>query len=195
MMGRKSNTEERRREIVAALRHEMATVGYERASTRSIAERAGLAPGLVHYHFSSKQEILHALVDELIADADQRWQTAAALLTDPRALLTAYIQARVGLGAESDAQQVRAWVSLIGEAMGQPGVRGRVAKWLGKDQKRLTGLFTDAGAKQPGQHAALLLAAILGSFSLHALRVSGVPVGYAEPELLVWVAGVLPTAE
>ena len=40
----------------------MADRGYERASVTAIAKAAGLTPGLVHYHFHNKKEILLALV-------------------------------------------------------------------------------------------------------------------------------------
>ena len=76
-MGRKPNTELRRQQIVAALLQEMAEAGYERASTKSIAARAGLAPGLLHYHFSSKEEILLELLEGLLADARARRESSS----------------------------------------------------------------------------------------------------------------------
>ncbi|GAA4908141.1 TetR family transcriptional regulator [Actinomycetospora succinea] len=33
-------------------------LGWGRVSTRAVAERAGVRPGLVHYHFASQQELL-----------------------------------------------------------------------------------------------------------------------------------------
>lgn len=188
-MGRKPNTEQRRAEIVEALRHEMAEVGYERASTKSIATRAGLAPGLVHYHFASKEAILLALVDRLIESAEQRFAESAGFAA--RARLAAFVATRVGLGAGSDPIQVRAWVGVIAETLGQAGVRERIGRWLAKDQARLAALFKAAGSRAPKPHAALLLAMILGSFSLHAIDVRGVPRGYALAQILAWLDAAL----
>ncbi len=186
-MGRRPNTELRREQIVDALQAEMAAAGFSRATTKSIAERAGLAPGLVHYHFKDKEAILHALVDRLIAKADARYTALSATSESPADKLRSYIAARVGEGAASDSEQVSIWVALIADAMGIPEVRDRLSAWLARDQKQLTGLFRSAGVGSPSAHAAQLISAVLGSFSLHALRVTGVPKGYAAPQLRAWL--------
>ncbi len=187
-MGRKPNTQQRRSQIVEAMRAELAEVGYERASIKSIAERAGLGAGLIHYHFASKQDILHALVDNLIEAADRRSDEVVAEVAGSEQQVAAWISSRVGLGRSHDAEQVRAWVAVIAEAMGQPGVRSRLAKWLARDHQWLTSQFQRSGAGESASaRAALLQAAILGSFSLRALHVPGLPRGFAEPELLRWL--------
>jgi TetR/AcrR family transcriptional repressor of bet genes len=189
-MGRKPNTELRRQQIADALLAELSTVGFERASIKSIAERAGLAPGLVHYHFKNKEEILLVLLDELIGQAERRYAELAASADSPVHTLRAFITARVGMGTGSDSKQVRAWVSIIGEAIGQKTVRRRVGKWLEASHAELSKLFAQAGVAMPEEHAAMLLAMILGSFSMHAVRVAGVPGGYAESGMLRWLEGV-----
>jgi TetR/AcrR family transcriptional repressor of bet genes len=190
-MGRKPNTELRRQQIIDALRQEMASIGFERASTRSIAEKAGLAPGLVHYHFKSKQEILLALVDNLIEDAERRFQGALQEGSTPAGRLAMFITTRVGLGPTADADQVKAWVGIFSEAMGQSKVRTRVAKWLRQDHERLAFMFEEAGVAEPGERAAALLSMILGSFSLFTLNVSGIPKGYAEKQAQLWLQATL----
>jgi TetR/AcrR family transcriptional repressor of bet genes len=165
----------------------MSTVGYERASTKSIAAKAGLAPGLVHYHFKSKQEILLALIDRLIEDAEDRFEQAMMTDESCKAKLTAFVTTRVGLGATADAEQVKAWVSILAEAMAQTKVRNRVSKWLSGDHSHLSTLLAEAGSATPAEHAATLLAMILGSFSLFAINVNGIPRGYAEPQILQWL--------
>ncbi|HZR34146.1 MAG TPA: TetR/AcrR family transcriptional regulator [Nevskia sp.] len=191
-MGRRSNTDQRRAQIIEALLGEMAAVGYERASVRSVAARAGLAPGLVHYHFHNKEEILLALVDGLIAQAEAGLAPVLDSAAAPARKLAAYVSSRVGLGVSADSEQVRAWVGVIAETMGQSKVRSRVARWLAKDHAQLATLFAQAGAEGAQELAASLLASILGSFSLHAIRVNGIPRGYAEPQLLRWLEAVLP---
>lgn len=190
-MGRRSNTDTRRQQIVAALAAEMAEGGYARASTRSIAERAGLAPGLVHYHFDSKEAILLALLEQLIASADARFEAAAEGAGHPPAILEAFVSARLGPGSEREAQQVGLWVNLIAEAMGMPEVRRRLSAWFAHDLRRLARLFRQCGASEPGAKAATLLSMLLGSFSLHAICVPGVPRGYAEAQTLAWLKTVL----
>jgi TetR/AcrR family transcriptional repressor of bet genes len=190
-VGRKPNTAVRRRQIIDALLSEMSTIGYERASTKSIAAKAGLAAGLLHYHFKSKQEILLALIDQLIADAEGRFSSVLDSRMEPAAKLAAYVSTRVGLGPQSDPEQVKAWVSILSEAMGQPAVQERVARWLSDDLKRVATLLIDAGSAEPQEHAATMLAMILGSFSLFALRPRGAPSGHAERQILAWLSMLL----
>ena len=69
-MPRPSNTEERQAQITGALMKVMAKRGYDGASVADIAKAARLTPGLVHYHFKSKQEILLAALRDLVARHD-----------------------------------------------------------------------------------------------------------------------------
>jgi len=64
-MARPSNTEARRSQIVDGLVMVLSERGYERSSVQAIASAAGLSPGLVHYHFKNKLEILVELVERL----------------------------------------------------------------------------------------------------------------------------------
>ena len=65
-MSRRPNTDKRRAEIVKALLAAMAEHGYEKATIQLIAQKAGMAPGLLHYHFASKREMLLELVKALV---------------------------------------------------------------------------------------------------------------------------------
>ena len=60
-MGRKKNTDQRRSEIIWALYECLADQGHEKVSIKAIAARAGLPHGLIHYHFTAKEEIIVAL--------------------------------------------------------------------------------------------------------------------------------------
>lgn len=64
MTGSKS-TEERRKEIVGAAWQLFITKGYEQTSTVDIMNAVGIAKGTLYYHFSSKEEILDALIEEV----------------------------------------------------------------------------------------------------------------------------------
>ncbi|WP_337062007.1 TetR/AcrR family transcriptional regulator [Kineococcus sp. G2] len=61
-----------RRRLLDAAAHLVAERGWAAVSTRALAERAGVAPGLVHYHFPSVQELrAEAAVDAARSVADQ----------------------------------------------------------------------------------------------------------------------------
>lgn len=57
-MGRRpGDPEVTRQAILDAARTEFAEAGYERATIRAIAARAGVDPALVHHHFGSKEDL------------------------------------------------------------------------------------------------------------------------------------------
>ncbi len=61
-------TGERQREILQAARQLFLTKGYEAASTADIMNAVGIAKGTLYYHFSSKEEILDALLEDITDD-------------------------------------------------------------------------------------------------------------------------------
>jgi AcrR family transcriptional regulator len=64
-MGRKSNAAAKRREIVNALFECLATKGHEKVTIKEIAFQAGVAPGVIHYYFKSKNDIVAGLMEQL----------------------------------------------------------------------------------------------------------------------------------
>ena len=67
MPGRKASEEARRHQILRAA-HEMATQhGLEALTVRSVAQRAGLSTGLVLFHFTTKDRLVVAVLDHLLA--------------------------------------------------------------------------------------------------------------------------------
>ena len=77
-MAARTNTDERRAQIVEGLLTVMAASGYEGATIVAIGKAAGLSSGLVHYHFATKDEVLLALVDRLVVGVRVRYEAAAA---------------------------------------------------------------------------------------------------------------------
>ncbi len=65
-MGRPSVKKERKLQITQGMMKVMATKGYDGASMPEIAKAAGLGQGLIHYHFKNKQEILVAVLSEIV---------------------------------------------------------------------------------------------------------------------------------
>ncbi len=60
-MRRDGNT---RAQLVEAAYRVLAKHGYESTSIKDIAREAGVSPGLVHYYFTNKEQLLGAVVDE-----------------------------------------------------------------------------------------------------------------------------------
>lgn len=166
-MARPSNTEHRRQEIVLGLMSAMAEKGYEKASIQSIAKAAGLSPGLIHYHFKTKLEILIALMNELSSKADERFEELAAEARSAEDKLMAYIDAALALGEGSDQNAVAAWVIIGAEAVRLEDVRSLYQEVISKHSRTLIELLThtalEAGNKLTKKHAEELATFIIAS--------------------------------
>ncbi len=184
-MSRRPNSEQRRGEIVSALLAVMAEHGYEKATIQLIAQQAGLAPGLLHYHFKTKAEILLALVGTLAELSQQRYHGFAAAATSAEEKLLAYINARLGKGPGADASAVAAWVMIGAEAIRQPEVRQVYQQALSAEmalvQSLLSGCLKERGkqVKNVKRLAATLLALMEGAFQLASAAPDVMPAGYA----------------
>lgn len=99
---RQQRADETRSALLDAALHEFAAHGFEGASTRAIASRAGTHQPQINYHFASKDALWRAAVDHLFARLDdllaEHRPGDAAVLTG-RALLAAEIRAFVHAAA------------------------------------------------------------------------------------------------
>jgi len=90
-----------RADLLEAALREFASVGFEAASTRAIAARAGVRQGQLTYHFETKGDLWRATVDHLFARFDIEFSaglssTVAAGSSDAVVLFEASIRALVG---------------------------------------------------------------------------------------------------
>jgi AcrR family transcriptional regulator len=67
--GRRAGSANTRGEILAAARHVFGEQGFETASVRKVAARAGVDPALVHHYFGSKQALFVSAM-QLPVDVD-----------------------------------------------------------------------------------------------------------------------------
>jgi TetR/AcrR family transcriptional repressor of bet genes len=201
-MGRPSNREERRGQIVAALATVMAREGYAHATIAAIAKEAGLASGLIHYHFEDKQAILVALVAELVARLEaRRVARLAGASGTPRARLHALVEAHVGLGNDADPSAVAAWVVVAAESLRQPEVRAIYAKAIATTLRRIELLLRAAlraerrSTRRSKELAAAITSAIEGAYLVHAAAPGVMPRGYAAPAIHALIDALIARAE
>lgn len=185
-MSRRPNTDARRAEIVQAMLAVIARHGYEKATIQAIAKQAGLAPGLIHYHFENKQAILVALIEAMAAAAREGFEAvSAATPSGPRPRLHAYLQARLGLGSGAAPEAVAAWVMIGAEAVRQEEVRTAYAAVVEEEMTFATALV-EASLAEAGRDpqaappiAAAVLALTAGAFQLASAVPSTLPRGFA----------------
>ncbi len=186
-MSRASNTDARRAQIVEALVHVMAKHGYDGASIADVAKRAGLAPGLVHYHFKNKLEILIEAVRALAATHATVLDAALAAQApdDAPAQLVAFVEIHLGLGAHADPDALACWVLMMAEALREARVRREVDRVLAELANRVAAIIRHGHAS--GQFscpdadaaAAALVATIQGYFAVAATARELIPSGSA----------------
>ncbi|MFO7959943.1 MAG: TetR/AcrR family transcriptional regulator [Nitriliruptoraceae bacterium] len=75
------SAEERREQLLDAAVEVIAEEGLNRATTRAITDRAGLALGAFHYVFASKDELLEAVIHRVVHDIDASMAETASALT------------------------------------------------------------------------------------------------------------------
>jgi TetR/AcrR family transcriptional repressor of bet genes len=197
-MPRPENTEERRAQIAQGLQKVMAKKGYDGASISDVAKEAGLAPGLVHYHFKNKLEILLVVLDRLgahhLAELDAR---IAEAYGDPQAELVRFIEHHLATGKTADAEALACWISLGGEALKDARVRRAYAAVLEASLSRLRAIIAQGAAsgvfeiRAPDAAAAGLLAAIQGYFVLAGTARSLIPRKTAAKTVIAMAAGLL----
>ena len=194
-MARPSNTEERRQQIVQGLLRVMAERGYERASIAEIARAAGLSAGLVHYHFTQKQEVLLALVEQLAARSGERVRSRLERTKGgARAQVDAFLDAFLATGEDADPDAVAAWVTISAEAVRQPEVRAAYEKVVRADLAGLEELVGAViGRRRARAVAAGLFAAVQGYFVLAAAAPELIPAGSAASTVKRMAAGLLDT--
>jgi TetR/AcrR family transcriptional regulator, transcriptional repressor of bet genes len=185
-MPRPSNTEQRRHEIIKAFLEVMATQGYAKATIAAIADKANLAPGLIHYHFKNKQEILLELIEQSSQLTMQRYQQNLVKAQSAKERLKAYIDARLAKSETDTSAFVAAWVVIGTEAIRQEEVRQAYEEALKKQQKIIEGLLeelTDKDKKSIRKMAGIIMAAIEGAFQLSVAAKNIMPQSYAAESL------------
>ena len=65
-MGRKSIAHKRREQILWALYDCLSEKGHEKVTINTIAAQAKLSPGIIHYYFKNKDEIISVLAEAII---------------------------------------------------------------------------------------------------------------------------------
>ena len=139
---RTAATAETRQKILQAAFRALSRKGYEHTTIKDIAEEAGVAQGLVNYHFKSKQGLVMAVLamccaemqlpgrDDALASALDAFEQFKSVLRSRRDVHRLYIQligvglhdAEVGAGILEDMRQNRGDVETIArEVLAQSG--------------------------------------------------------------------------
>jgi AcrR family transcriptional regulator len=164
LMGRKSNAPQRREQIVWALYDCLVEKGHEKVSVKEIAARADLPSGVIHYYFSSKDDIVsnlaEAIVDKYSTMLDER--LAEAITAEQR------IEFAIDFTVDFlifNRQLNRAFYNLIQMTFERKAL-GKVVRKMFKDyRERLADVFKDAGAGRESKMLGAALVSLAEGFS------------------------------
>jgi TetR/AcrR family transcriptional repressor of bet genes len=165
-----------------------------------VAKVAKIAPGLVHYHFKNKLEILLVAIDELALDYEGRLdRRLAAKRGRPENELQAFIDAHLRLGSDADPNALACWIDIGGEALREPRVKKAFARVMARSAARLAEIVrrgTTLGAfscDDPEAASAAIVATIQGYYVIGATAREVVPRGSAASALGAMCTGLLGT--
>jgi AcrR family transcriptional regulator len=65
---------ERKSEIVQAARHLFQTKGYDKTTMQDVMDHLGIAKGTIYHYFKSKEELLEAIVENIVAENTEQMQ-------------------------------------------------------------------------------------------------------------------------
>lgn len=158
---------DKRRKIVAAAVKLFARQGFERTTTREIAQAAGVAEGTIYVHFASKSDILFEFFQShAIAPILTILEGAEGL--DDRELLRTLLRNRVEMfGRIKDVARV-----MFGEAIFNPKIAGMLRRELTECRERIQ-RFIEEGIEagrfrklDPDAVARLIMSMFFGTFIL-----------------------------
>ncbi len=99
--------------LLSAAAHLFRDKGFDRTTVRDIAAAVGIQSGSIFHHFKTKEDILYAVMEEVIHFNTARLQAAVAAESTAegqlRALIRAELQAIVGDTAEAMTVMVTEW--------------------------------------------------------------------------------------
>lgn len=175
----------------------MAEDGYDGATIHSIAAKAKLTPGLVHYHFRSKLEILLALLEHLSAKVNARFQTLLGKRSSPSSELSAYINAHLAVGEDSDVTGVACWIAIGAEAVKVKEVRDlyqSISEAKISELEAIVERCLKEKNKRLNSKRAIALgifAAIEGSYRMLVAAPAVLEAGFAAPTVLSMAKGAI----
>jgi AcrR family transcriptional regulator len=120
---------DRRQQIVAAATTVLGRKGYANTSLKQVASEAGIAPGLLHYYFQSKEELLVEVVAAIDLQLMADWDIDTAGIGDPMARINTGMERAVA-NTGGNPEFIRLLLDCYALALDNPNIRPRVQEMI-----------------------------------------------------------------
>src|SRR5271170_1727757 len=161
--------EARQRQLIEATMLAIGRFGYARLTLNHVASLAGLSPGIVNFHFRSKEQLLAATLEYLVEEYEAFWTQALATAGDTAAAkVDAMIEADFHVQVNS-LEKVTVWYAFWAEAQANPAYRERISRLEAhyfEDTRALFQRLIDEGgyAGVSADHVAYGISAMMDGF-------------------------------
>ena len=157
----------KRERLIAAALEEIHREGYAGTSLAKIADAADVPIGNVYYYFKTKDDLLHAVLDEHIETVEEMLEAAEAN-DDPKQRILAFVE---GLGATADDVAARGCpLGCLTQDLVRSGGDAAPASAFERQLLWLEREFGSAGAKDPRSLAVHVMARTQGAATMcHSL--------------------------
>jgi len=133
--------EARQKQLIEATIAALSRNGYAKLTLNHVASLAGLSPGIVNFHFRSKEQLLAATLEYLVEEYEAFWtQSLAAAGDSAVAKLEAMIDADFHPDINS-LEKVTVWYAFWSEAQANPGYRERISRQEARYFEDIRALF------------------------------------------------------
>ena len=166
-MGRKSIASERRDQIIWALYDCLSEKGHEKVTIKVIAGQAKLAPGVIHYYFQSKDEIISSLAEAIIEQYSKTLDSRVAEAESTEQQIENTIDFIVDL--IFNRSLARVFYNLIQMTFERKFLENVMKKMFNDYRQQCANIFKEAGV---GQESSLLggaLVAIIEGFTVQLM--------------------------
>jgi TetR/AcrR family transcriptional repressor of bet genes len=120
--------EARQRQLIEATIAAIGRYGYAKLTLNHVASLAGLSPGIVNFHFRSKEQLLAATLEYLVEEYEAYWAQAAERAGETAA---AKLEAMIEFEFDprvSSLEKVAVWYAFWAEAQVNPSHRETVSR-------------------------------------------------------------------
>lgn len=153
MPGRKASEATRRTQILQSAYDIAARRGLDALTVRQVAERAGLSVGLVLFHFETKDELIIAVLDHVLATTTVLHMTDdIAAIAAPRERLLALLR-REMLRLSSEPQRIRLFFDFWALGFGHRRIRVKMQAELDRYREAFRPIAEEVLRTEPARFA------------------------------------------